>query len=53
MKYAEKKAGDNGLEILTGLVKSDNISSLTMFKGADFTYDEMGFKLFMKDIEKK
>lgn len=53
LKYAEKKAGDNGLEILTGLVKSDNISSLTMFKGADFTYDEMGFKLFMKDIEKK
>lgn len=53
LKYAEEKARDNGLEILTGLVKSDNISSLTMFKGAEFKYDEMGFKLFMKDIEKK
>ena len=53
LKYAEEKARDNGLEILTGLVKSDNISSLTMFKGADFKYDDIGFKLFMKDIEKK
>ena len=53
LKYAEEKARDNGLEILTGLVKSDNISSLTIFKGAEFKYDEMGFKLFMKDIEKK
>lgn len=53
LKYAEEKAIANGLEILTGLVKSDNIPSLTMFKRAEFTYDDIGFKLFMKDIEKK
>lgn len=53
LKYAEEKAIENGLEILTGLVKSDNIPSLTMFKRVEFTYDDIGFKLFMKDIEKK
>ena len=53
LKYAEEKAKESSLEVLTGLVKSDNISSLSMFKNSDFKYDDVGFKLFIKDIKKK
>lgn len=53
LKYAEEKASENSLEMLTGLVKSDNISSLSMFKSSGFGYDDTGFKLFIKDIEEK
>ena len=49
----EEKAKESSLEVLTGLVKSDNISSLSMFKNSDFKYDDVGFKLFIKDIKKK
>ena len=53
LKFAEERASESSLEMLTGLVKSDNISSLLMFKGSGFTYDDTGFKLFIKDMEKK
>ena len=50
LKHAEEKVRENHLKILTGLVKADNISSISMFKGSDFMCDETGFKLFIKDI---
>lgn len=53
LKFAEEKASESSLEMLTGLVKSDNISSLSMFKGSGFIHDDIGFKLFIKNIEKK
>lgn len=53
LKYAEEKASESSLEMLTGLVKADNISSLSMFKSSGFMHDDIGFKLFIKDIEKK
>lgn len=52
LKFAEEKATKENLGAVTGLVKRENLSSSAMFRGRKFGYDETGFILYIKDIEK-
>lgn len=52
LKFAEEKAEKENLGAVTGLVKKENLSSSAMFRGREFGYDETGFILYIKSIEK-
>ncbi len=52
LKFAQERAKENGVDTITGLVKRENISSSAMFKKEKFNYDETGFLLYIKGLEK-
>ena len=52
LKFAQEKAKENGVDTITGLVKRENLSSSAMFKKEKFNYDETGFLLYIKGLEK-
>lgn len=50
VEFAEKRVKEKGKNIITGLIKKENISSITMVKHRNFEYDTTGFFLFLKDL---
>jgi GNAT superfamily N-acetyltransferase len=52
LKFAQERAKENGIDTITGLVKRENLSSLAMFKKEKFNFDETGFLLYIKGLEK-
>lgn len=52
LKFAQERAKENGIDTITGLVKRENLSSSAMFKKEKFNFDETGFLLYIKGLEK-
>ncbi|MEE1475708.1 GNAT family N-acetyltransferase [Fusobacterium sp.] len=52
LKFAQERAKENGIDTITGLVKRENLSSSAMFKKEKFNFDETGFILYIKGLEK-
>lgn len=50
VEFAEKRVKEKGKNIITGLIKKENISSISMIKHSNFKYDKTGFLLFIKDL---
>ena len=51
--FAENKIKKKKGEIITALVRKDNISSITMLSKSNFKSDKKEFLLYSKDIQKE
>lgn len=50
VNFAEKRVKEKGKNIITGLIKKENLSSINMVKHRNFTYNSTGFFLFLKEL---
>lgn len=50
VKFAEKRVKEKGKNIITGLIKKENLSSINMIKHSGFKHDSTGFFLFLKEL---